>query len=194
MSKYLGPKLKLYKREKIDLYLKSKLIDIKKILNNKNKSDRISDYGNQLREKQKLKRIYCIFERQFLNYYKKSIKKKGNTIENLLFLLESRLDNIIYKIGIGRTILESRQFINHKFIFVNNNIVNIPSYNININDSITISNENIDNIKVLLKKNKNIDNSWFSLNKDKMIFNILNIPININKNINFNLISQLYSK
>ncbi len=159
MAKYLGAKLKLSRREGTDLFLKSGIRSIE----SKCKIDRlpgqhiyrksrISDYGLQLREKQKIRRIYGILEKQFLNYYKKSIRLKGNTGEILLIFLERRLDNIVYRMGFGCTRYESRQLVNHKLIMVNNKIVNIPSFLVKINDVIEI-----------VKKAKNQDRIKYSL-------------------------------
>ncbi len=135
MAKYLGAKLKLSRRECTDLFLKSNLrgIETKCKIDrlpgqHVNKRNRISDYGLQLREKQKIRRIYGILEKQFLNYYKKSVRLKGNTGEILFTLLERRLDNIVYRMGFGSTRFEARQLINHKLIMVNKRIINIPSF------------------------------------------------------------------
>ncbi|BBI01377.1 30S ribosomal protein S4 [Buchnera aphidicola (Nipponaphis monzeni)] len=145
MAKYLGPKLKLSRREGTDLFLKSGLqtIDSKCKISNPPgqhglRKFRLSDYALQLREKQKVKRLYSVLERQFRNYYKKAAAHKGNTGENLLQLLENRLDNVVYRMGFGSTRLESRQLVSHKCIIVNNNVVNIPSYQVYANDVISI--------------------------------------------------------
>lgn len=146
MAKYLGSKLKLIRREGTDLFLKSGLRDIETKCKKLDRlpgqhgyrKNRLSNYGIQLREKQKVRRIYCVLEKEFINYYKKSLKLKGNTSLILLTFLERRLDNVVYKIGFGCTRYESRQLINHKTILVNNKIVNIPSYLVNINDVIEV--------------------------------------------------------
>lgn len=137
MARYLGPKLKLSRREGTDLFLKSGIrsIDSKCKLEqspgqHSTKKLRFSDYGVQLREKQKVKRIYGVLERQFSNYYEKAARAKGNTGEKLLQLLESRLDNVVYRMGFGSTRAESRQLVSHKSIMVNNRIVNIASYQV----------------------------------------------------------------
>ena len=134
MAKYTGPALKLSRREGVDLFLKSgvRAIETKCKLDTApgqhgaNKP-RLSDYGMQLREKQKVRRIYGVLERQFRNYYKKAAKMSGNTGENLLQLLESRLDNVVYRMGFGSTRMEARQLVSHKAITVNDHVVNIPS-------------------------------------------------------------------
>ena len=145
MARYLGPKLKLSRREGTDLYLKSgqKPIDAKCNIETTPgqhgaRKNRLSDYGQQLREKQKVRRMYGVFEKQFLNYYKKAARLKGNTGENLLFLLESRLDNIVYRLGFGSTRAEARQLVSHKAISVNGSLVNIPSYQVSSEDVISV--------------------------------------------------------
>src|SRR5688572_23894847 len=135
MARYLGPKCKLSRRERADLSLKSGV----RSLDTKCKLDtppgmhgarrgRETEYGTQLREKQKVRRIYGVMERQFRNYFKKAARLKGSTGENLLKLLESRLDNVVYKMGFGCTRAEARQMVNHRAIMVNDKAVNIPSY------------------------------------------------------------------
>ena len=133
MAKFTGSKCKLMRREGTDLYLKSgsRSLDTKCNLEKKPgqtgdaRRGKSSDYSVQLREKQKVKRIYGILEKQFRNYYKKAASKKGSTGENLLNMLESRLDNVVYRLGFGSTRSESRQLVNHKNITVNDKIVNI---------------------------------------------------------------------
>ena len=135
MARYIGPKCKLSRREGTDLQLKSGV----RALESKCKAEtapgmhgarrgRLSDYGVQLREKQKVRRIYGVLEKQFRNYYKEAARLKGATGENLLQLLESRLDNVVYRMGFGSTRSESRQLVSHKGILVNGRVVNIPSY------------------------------------------------------------------
>ena len=136
MARYLGPKCKLSRREGTDLFLKSgiKPIENKCKLNTipgsmvGSRRERLSDYGIQLREKQKLRRMYGVLEKQFRNYYKKASKTKGSTGENLLKLLETRLDNMVYRMGFAVTRAEARQLVSHKAIMVNGSVINIPSY------------------------------------------------------------------
>ena len=133
MARYRGPRLRLSRREGTDLMLTSgtRAIESKCKLDNKpgnaNPRGRLSDYGTQLREKQKVKRMYGLLERQFRNYYLKAAKTKGNTGENLLNFLETRLDNVVYRMGFGVTRAEARQIVSHKSIEVNGKVVNIPS-------------------------------------------------------------------
>ena len=148
MARYTGPKLKLSRREGTDLYHKSGVRPI----DSKCKVDqppgehgvrrgRPSDYAVQLREKQKVRRLYGVLERQFRNYYKKADRQKGATGENLLRLLEGRLDNVVYRMGFGSTRAEARQLVSHKSITVNGKAVNIPSYQVSTGDVIGIGNK-----------------------------------------------------
>ncbi|KTD07993.1 30S ribosomal protein S4 [Legionella jamestowniensis] len=145
MARYLGPKCKLSRREGTDLFLKSGVRDHK----SKCKSEklpgqhgankpRLSDYGVQLREKQKIRRLYGILEKQFHNYYKKAARQSGSTGENLMVLLERRLDNVVYRMGFASTRAEARQLVAHKAILVNEQVVNIPSYLVNPGDVVSI--------------------------------------------------------
>ena len=145
MARYLGPKLKLSRREGTDLFLKSgvRAIDTKCKLGTAPgqhgaRKPRLSDYGLQLREKQKVRRIYGVLEKQFRNYYKEAARIKGNTGENLLQLLESRLDNVVYRMGYASTRAEARQLVSHKSIVVNGSVVNIPSYKVSANDVVAV--------------------------------------------------------
>src|SRR3990167_4184871 len=135
MARYLGPKCKLSRREGTDLLLKSGVRDHKtKCKSEKqpgqhgDKRPRLSDYGLQLREKQKIRRLYGVLEKQFRNYYALAARQKGATGENLLTLLERRLDNVVYRMGFASTRAEARQLVTHKAILINDKLVNIPSY------------------------------------------------------------------
>src|SRR3989338_3403200 len=145
MARYLGPRCKLARRERMDLSLTSGV----RPLDSKCKFDvapgkhgarrgRETEHGLQLREKQKLRRIYGILERQFENYFKKATRLKGSTGENLLKLLERRLDNVVYRMGFGSTRAESRQLVSHRSILVNGKVVNIPSYLVSPGDVVSI--------------------------------------------------------
>lgn len=147
MARYIGPKCKLMRREGVDLSLKSsrRSLDSKCKIDNPPgqhgagaRKGRLSDYGLQLREKQKLRRTYGVLEKQFRNYYKAASRIKGSTGENLLQLLESRLDNVVYRLGFGSTRAECRQLVSHKSIMVNGKLVNIPSYTVKPNDVISV--------------------------------------------------------
>ncbi|RMG35590.1 MAG: 30S ribosomal protein S4 [Gammaproteobacteria bacterium] len=145
MARYLGPKCKLMRREGTDLFLKSRVRSIDTKCNMEkvpgqqgDRRRRLSDYGVQLREKQKVRRLYCVLERQFRNYYKEADRIKGPTGENLLRLLESRLDNVVYRMGFGSTRNEARQLVSHKAIEVNGKVVNIPSYRVKPEDVVSV--------------------------------------------------------
>lgn len=145
MARYIGPKCKLSRREGTDLYLKSSRRALETKCNLETppgvqgaKRGRPSDYALQLREKQKLRRMYGVLEKQFSNYYKEAARIKGSTGENLLTLLESRLDNVVYRMGYGSTRAEARQLVSHKAILVDGEIVNIPSYRVKPNQTISI--------------------------------------------------------
>ena len=145
MARYVGPKCKLARRERTDLFLKSGV----RSLEDKCKSEtapgqhgqrpgRLSDYGVQMREKQKVRRMYGILERQFRNYYIEAARMKGATGENLLQLLESRLDNVVYRMGFGSTRAEARQLVGHKGVVVNGQVVNIPSFLVKAGDVVAV--------------------------------------------------------
>ncbi len=145
MARYIGPKCKLSRREGTDLFLKSRVRSLDSKCNMEkvpgqtiDRRRRISDYGLQLREKQKVRRIYGVMEKQFRNYYKSAAQAKGATGENLLQMLEQRLDNVVYRMGFGATRAESRQLVSHKAIEVNGKILNIPSYQVKSEDVITV--------------------------------------------------------
>ena len=145
MARYIGPKCKLSRREGTDLFLKSRArsLDTKCKLDkvpgqHGDRRSRLSDYGMQLREKQKLRRTYGVLEKQFRNYFKKAAAQKGSTGENLLRLLECRLDNVVYRMGFGVTRAECRQLVSHKAIMVNGQVVNIPSYQVQKDDVIEV--------------------------------------------------------
>jgi len=145
MARYIGPKCKLSRREGTDLYLKSGARALESKCNIESapgqhgaRRGRQSDYGTQLREKQKVRRIYGVLERQFSGYYKEAARKKGATGENLLQLLECRLDNVVYRMGFGATRAESRQLVSHKAITVNGSTVNVPSYQVKAGDVVAV--------------------------------------------------------
>ncbi len=146
MARYIGPKAKLSRREGTDLFLKSarRSLDSKCKLDSKpgqhgrTSGVRTSDYGNQLREKQKVKRMYGILERQFRRYFAEADRRKGNTGETLLKLLEARLDNVVYRMGFGSTRAEGRQLVSHKAFTVNGNVVNIASYQVKPGDVVAV--------------------------------------------------------
>ena len=146
MARYTGPTCKLARRERTDLFLKSRL----RTIDSKCRFDRdpgfrvgarrprVTVFGTQLREKQKLRRTYGVLEKQFRNYYFKAARRSGSTGENLLVLLERRLDNVVYRMGFGATRAEARQLVGHNAILVNGKRVNIPSYQVRDNDVIEV--------------------------------------------------------
>ena len=145
MAKYTGPTCKLSRREGTDLFLKSRVRSLDSKCNlekapgqTTDRRRRVSDYGLQLREKQKVRRTYGVLEKQFRNYYKTAARAKGATGENLLQLLECRLDNVVYRMGFGATRAEARQLVNHKAIQVNGKTTNIPSYQIRADDQVSV--------------------------------------------------------
>jgi small subunit ribosomal protein S4 len=146
VARYLGPKAKLARREGTDLYLKSARrpigdkakFDSKPGQHGRTSGSRTSDFGLQLREKQKVKRMYGVLERQFRRYFAEAERRRGNTGANLLFLLESRLDNVVYRMGFGSTRAEARQLVSHKAVTVNGQVVNIASYSVKAGDAVSI--------------------------------------------------------
>ncbi|MGP1930930.1 MAG: 30S ribosomal protein S4 [Arsenophonus sp.] len=206
MAKYLGPKLKISRREGTDLFLKSgvRTIDTKCKLEqipgqHSSRKPRLTDYGIQLREKQKVRRIYGVLELQFRNYYKKATRLKGNTGKNLLNLLEGRLDNIVYRMGFGATRSEARQMVSHKAIMVNNQIVNIASYQVSLDDIISINEKAIkqSRIKAALELAEQREKpSWLEVDSAKMqgVFKRIPERTDLSADINEHLIVELYSK
>jgi small subunit ribosomal protein S4 len=146
MARYTGPTCKLARREGTDLFLKSgaKPLESKCKLSvppggiKGERRQRLSDYGTQLREKQKLRRMYGVLERQFSNYYEEAARRSGATGENLLKLLECRLDNVVYRMGFAATRAEARQLVSHKSITVNTRPVTIASYQVKAGDTVEV--------------------------------------------------------
>ena len=206
MARYLGPKLKLSRREGTDLFLKSGVrpIDSKCKIDNAPgqhgiRRGRLSDYAVQLREKQKVRRIYGVLEKQFRNYYKAADRKKGATGENLLKLLECRLDNVVYRMGYGSTRAESRQLVSHKSITVNGGIVNIASYQVKADDIVAVAEKSRGQLRVqaalqLAAQRGQVD--WVEVNAEKMEGTFKRLPDReeLPAEINENLIVELYSK
>ena len=206
MARYIGPKLKLSRREGTDLFLKSgvRAIDSKCKIDTAPgqhgaRKPRLSDYGVQLREKQKVRRIYGILEKQFRKYYREAARQKGNTGENLLQLLEGRLDNVVYRMGFGATRAESRQLVSHKAIVVNGRVVNIPSYQVSPEDVVTVREKakKQARIKAALDLAAQREKpTWVEVNADKMegVYKRLPERSDLSADINEQLIVELYSK
>lgn len=207
MARYLGPKLKLSRREGTDLFLKSGV----RAIESKCKIDtapgqhgarkpRLSDYGSQLREKQKVRRIYGILERQFRNYYKEANRLKGNTGENLLVLLEGRLDNVVYRLGFAATRAEARQLVSHKSIVVNGRVVNIPSYQVSVDDVIAVREKSKKQARIKAALELAASNrekpTWLDVDATKMegVFKRIPERSDLSADINEHLIVELYSK
>ncbi|MEC8347211.1 MAG: 30S ribosomal protein S4 [Pseudomonadota bacterium] len=206
MARYLGPKLKLSRREGTDLFLKSGVrpIDSKCKIDNAPgqhgiRRGRLSDYAIQLREKQKVRRIYGVLEKQFRNYYKTADRRKGATGENLLKLLECRLDNVVYRMGYGSTRAESRQLVSHKAITVNGGVVNIASYQVKAGDIVAVAEKSKGQLRIqaalqLAAQRGQVD--WVEVSAEKMEGTFKRLPDReeLPAEINENLIVELYSK
>lgn len=208
MARYIGPKCKLMRREGVDLNLKSarRSVDTKCKIENVPgqhgsgaRKPRLSDYGMQLREKQKLRRTYGVLEKQFHNYYKEASRLKGSTGENLLQLLEARLDNVVYRMGFGSTRSEARQLVSHKAIMVNGKAVNIPSYTVKAEDVVSVREKSrkqarINEAMALAEQGGFPD--WIDVNHSKFegIFKSLPMRSDLPPDINENLVVELYSK
>ena len=206
MARYLGPKLKLSRREGTDLFLKSGVrpIDSKCKIDNAPgqhgaRRGRLSDYAVQLREKQKVRRFYGVLEKQFRNYYKKADRQKGATGENLLVLLESRLDNVVYRMGFGSTRAEARQLVSHKGVLVNGKIVNIASYSVKPEDRVSLSQSARQQLRVqsaLQLASQRTEVSWVDVDASSFegVFKRAPDREELPTEINENLIVELYSK
>lgn len=206
MARYLGPKLKLSRREGTDLFLKSgvRAIDSKCKLETAPgqhgaRKGRLSDYGLQLREKQKVRRIYGVLEKQFRNYYKEAARLKGNTGENLLQLLEQRLDNVVYRMGFASTRAEARQLVSHKAILVNGRVVNIPSYVITPEDTVAIREKSKTQARIIAAlelAEQREKPTWVEVDGKKLEGSFKRLPerSDLSADINEQLIVELYSK
>jgi len=206
MARYLGPKCKLARREGTDLFLKSGVRPLDSKCKTENapgqhgiRKGRLSDYGVQLREKQKIRRIYGVLEKQFSGYYKEAARMKGATGENLLQLLESRLDNVVYRMGFGSTRAESRQLVTHKSILVNGDIINIPSYQVSPGDVISVRSKAKEQLRIkaaLELSSQRSPSDWIHVNADKLEGQFSRKPdrADLSADINENLIVELYSK
>jgi small subunit ribosomal protein S4 len=207
MARYLGPKCKLSRREGTDLFLKSGVrpLDSKCKLETPpgttagQRRGRMSDYGLQLREKQKLRRMYGVLEKQFRNYYKKSAQRKGSTGENLIRMLEGRLDNIVYRMGYASTRAEARQLVSHKAITVNGNVVNIASYQVGAGDVVSVRDKAQDQVRI--KSAMEISTQmglpdWVEVDEKKLTGLLRSLPEreDVLPDINENLVVELYSK
>ncbi|MGV2870654.1 30S ribosomal protein S4 [Colwellia sp. E150_009] len=206
MARYLGPKLKLSRREGTDLFLKSgvRAIDTKCKIEtipgqHGARRGRLSDYGVQLREKQKVRRMYGVLEKQFSNYYKEAARLKGNTGENLLQLLETRLDNVVYRMGYASTRAEARQLVSHKAIVVNGGVVNIPSFTVKAEDVVSVREKSKTQARIIAaldladQREKPL---WVEVDNKKLEGTFKRVPdrADLSAEINEQLIVELYSK
>ena len=206
MARYLGPKLKLSRREGTDLFLKSgvRAIDSKCKIETAPgqhgaRRGRLSDYGVQLREKQKVRRMYGVLEKQFRNYYKEAARLKGNTGENLLQLLEQRLDNVVYRMGFASTRAEARQLVSHKAVVVNGQVVNIPSFKVRPEDVVSVREKAKKQSRIAAalelaeQREKPV---WLEVDNSKMEGQFKRLPerSDLSAEINEQLIVELYSK
>jgi small subunit ribosomal protein S4 len=207
VARYLGPKAKLARREGTDLYLKSARrpigdkakFDSKPGQHGRTSGSRTSDFGLQLREKQKVKRMYGVLERQFRRYFAEAERRRGNTGANLLFLLESRLDNVVYRMGFGSTRAEARQLVSHKAVTVNGQVVNISSYMVKAGDAVSIR----ENAKKQLRVQDSLKLAasigmpdWVQVDATKMegVFKKVPDRDQFGSEINESLIVELYSR
>ena len=208
MARYIGPTCKLARREGADLSLKSpaRAVDSKCKLEQKPgqhgaaRKGRLSDYGVQLREKQKVKRIYGLLERQFHKYYVKASNQKGNTGENLLRQLESRLDNVVYRMGFAVTRSQARQLVSHGAVMVNGKRVNLPSFQVKAGDEIALTERARSQLRVQesvnVSQEMDLAPSWIEVDPKKFtgIFKSLPERSDLPSDINESLIIELYSK
>ncbi len=207
MARYLGPKCKLARREGTDLFLKSarRSLDSKCKLETKpgqhgvKSGMRMSDYGNQLREKQKLRRMYGLLERQFRRYFAEAQRRKGSTGTNLLQLLESRLDNVVYRMGIGSTRAEARQLVTHCSIMVNGRSLNVPSALLKAGDVVSVTDKSKAQLRIVdslqLAEKVGLP-SWVEVDAKKMSGTFKGAPerSEFGQDINESLVVELYSK
>ena len=207
MARYTGPKCKLARREGTDLFLKSARrsldskckLDVKPGQHGVRSGMRMSDYGNQLREKQKLRRTYGIMERQFQRYFAEASRRKGSTGENLLRLLESRLDNVVYRMGLGSTRAEARQLVGHASITVNGKVLNVPSARVKAGDVVAVKEGAKTQLRIVdaLQLAEKIGfPSWVEVDVKKMAGTFKGAPdrSEFGQDINESLVVELYSK
>lgn len=206
MARYIGPKCKLARREGTDLFLKSGVRSI----DSKCKIDqlpgqhgtgrkKVTEYGLQLREKQKVRRMYGVLEKKFRLYYKEADRRRGSTGVNLLQILESRLDNVVYRMGFASTRAEARQLVSHKSILVNGQSVNIPSYEVAAGDIVAIREKSRNQTRIAFALDLNAQAgtvSWVEVNKTAFEGTFKNLPdrTDLSSDISENLIVELYSK
>ncbi|KJS06802.1 MAG: 30S ribosomal protein S4 [Gammaproteobacteria bacterium BRH_c0] len=206
MARYLGPTCKLSRREGTDLFLKSGIRPLESKCRAESapgqhgqRRGRLSDYGVQLREKQKVRRLYGVLEKQFRNYYKHAARRKGATGENLLLLLEGRLDNVVYRMGYASTRAEARQLVSHGSILVNGKKVTIPSYQVEPGNEVSVREKSKSQLRIhsavqLATQRGSVD--WVDVDASKLVGMFKRAPdrSELPAEINENLIVELYSK
>ena len=206
MARYIGPKCKLARREGTDLFLKSGVRSIE----SKCKIDqlpgqhgtgrkKVTEYGLQLREKQKVRRMYGVLEKKFRLYYKEADRRRGSTGVNLIQIIESRLYNVVYRMGFASTRAEARQLVSHKSILVNGQVVNIPSYDVAAGDTIAIREKSRNQSRIALALELNAQNTtvgWVEVDNTKFEGTFKSVPdrSDLSADISENLIVELYSK
>ena len=206
MARYIGPKCKLARREGTDLFLKSGVRSI----DSKCKIDqlpgqhgagrkKVTEYGTQLREKQKVRRMYGVLEKKFRLYYKEADRRRGSTGVNLLQILESRLDNVVYRMGFAATRAEARQLVSHKSILVNGQVVNIPSYDVAAGDTIAVREKSRNQSRIALALELSAQGTtvgWVEVDSTKFEGTFKSVPdrSDLSSDISENLIVELYSK
>jgi len=207
VARYIGPKCKLSRREGTDLFLKSarRSLDSKCKLESKpgqhgrTSGARTSDYGLQLREKQKLKRMYGVLEKQFRKYFEEADRRKGNTGENLIQLLESRLDNVVYRMGFGSTRAEARQLVSHKALLLNGHTANVPSIIVKPGDVITVREKAKKQARIQealqLASSQGIP-QWVSVDMTKLEGTFKQAPdrADVARDVNESMVVELYSR
>lgn len=200
MARYTGPKQKIARRFKEPLFGYSKALDRKPYgpgQHGKNRRGKTSDYGVQLAEKMKAKYLYGILERQFRLAYGKAARLGGNTGENLMRILESRLDNMVYRMGFAPSRRAARQLVGHKHILVNGEVVNIPSFQVRPGDVVSVR-ERSKNIEIITTTSQSRGSrlAWLDVSKTELSGKLLTMPNrdDIPENIQERLIVELYSR
>ncbi len=208
MARYTGSVCKLCRRERQKLFLKGQKCFTEKCpIETKNyppgehglnRRAKVSEYGIQLREKQKIKRMYGLLETQFRNYLEKADKQKGITGENLVKLLESRFDNVVYRLGFAASRKQARQLIRHRHFMINDRLVDIPSYSLSAGDVLKLreKSKKLDTIHSSLKRVKDSTYSWLTVDKANLLGTFVQVPEreDIPLNANEQLVVELYSK
>jgi len=203
MARYRGPRARICRRLEFPVFESEKFSSIRKNYppgqHGQSRRRKLSNYGVQLREKQRIKYLYGILEKQFRNYFKKALNRDGATGDNLLISLESRLDNTVYRLGLANTRSAARQLVSHKHFLVNNKVVNIPSYNLSEGDIIEVRSKSKKN-DIFLNSMRRIKNDnpmpWLTLDKSNLrgIFDKAPTREEISEPLNEQLVVELYSK